>query len=51
MSLRNAELVAAYLAAWVDPARHDAATEALGELGRTVGLERLGQRIASASRD
>ena len=51
MSLRHAELAAAYPAAWADPARHDAATEALGELGRTVGLTRLGQRIARASRD
>jgi hypothetical protein len=46
MSLRHAELAAAYLAAWPDPARHDVATEALGELGRTVGLGRLGARIA-----
>jgi hypothetical protein len=50
MSLHHAELAAAYLA-WADPARHDAATEALGELGRAVGLARLGQRIATASRD
>jgi hypothetical protein len=46
--LRHAELAAAYLAAWADPARHDAATEALGELGRAVGLRRLGARIAPA---
>jgi hypothetical protein len=47
-SLRHAELAAAYLAAWPDPARRDAATEALGELGRAVGLPRLGARIARA---
>jgi hypothetical protein len=46
MSLRQAELAAAYLAAWPDPARRDAATEAFGELGRSVGLRRLGARIA-----
>jgi hypothetical protein len=46
VTLRHAELAAAYLAAWADPARHDAATEALGELGRAVGLRRLGDRIA-----
>jgi hypothetical protein len=46
VSLRHAELAAAYLAAWPDPARHAAATEALGELGRAVGLRRLGQCIA-----
>jgi hypothetical protein len=46
VSLRHAELAAAYLATWPDPARHDAATEALGELGRAVGLPRLGERIA-----
>lgn len=46
MSLRHAELAAAYLAAWADPARRDAATEALGELGRAVGLRRLGTRIS-----
>jgi hypothetical protein len=51
VSLRHAELAAAYLAAWADPARRDAATEALGELGRTVGLRRLGDRIAPAGRD
>jgi hypothetical protein len=50
MSLRHAELAAAYLAAWADPARRDAATEALAELGRTVGCGRLAQRIAIASR-
>jgi hypothetical protein len=50
MSLRHAELAAAYLATWADPARRDAATEALAELGRTVGLGRLAQRIAIASR-
>jgi hypothetical protein len=43
--LRHAELAAAYLAAWPDPARRDAAAEALGELGRAVGLKRLGARI------
>jgi hypothetical protein len=48
VSLRHAELAAAYLAAWPDPARRDAASEALGELGRAVGLRRLGTRIASA---
>jgi hypothetical protein len=46
MSLRHAELAAAYLAAWPDRARRDAAGEALGELGRAVGLQRLGARIA-----
>jgi hypothetical protein len=51
VSLRHAELAAAYLAAWADPARRDAATEALGELGRMVGLRRLGDRIAPAGRD
>jgi hypothetical protein len=50
VSLRNAELAAAYLAAWGDPARRDAATDALDELGRAVGLRRLGARIA-ADRD
>jgi hypothetical protein len=50
VSLRRAELAAAYLAAWADPARHGAATEALGELGRTVGLQRLGARLARADR-
>lgn len=50
MSLRHAQLAAAYLAACADPARRDAATEALAELGRTVGLGRLAQRIAIASR-
>jgi hypothetical protein len=48
VSLRHAELAAAYLAAWPDPARRDAATDALGELGRAVGLRRLGHRIARA---
>ena len=48
VSLRHAELAAAYLAAWPDPARRDAATDALGELGRAVGLRRLGPRIARA---
>jgi hypothetical protein len=51
MTLRHAELAAAYLAAWADPALSDAATKALGELGRTVGLRRLGDRIALAGRD
>jgi hypothetical protein len=46
VSLRHAELAAAYLAAWADPARRDAATEALAELGRAVGLRRLGNRIS-----
>ena len=50
MSLRHAELAAAYLAAWSDPACRDAASEALGELGRAVGLRRLGARIARAGR-
>jgi hypothetical protein len=49
VSLRHGELAAAYLAAWADPARRDAATEALGELGRAVGLRRLGARIPRAS--
>jgi hypothetical protein len=48
VSLRHAELAAAYLTAWPDPARRDAASEALGELGRAVGLPRLGTRLASA---
>jgi hypothetical protein len=46
VSLRHAEQAAAYLAAWADPARRHAATEALGELGRAVGLGRLGARLA-----
>jgi hypothetical protein len=46
VSLRHPELAAAYLAAWADPARRDAATEALAELGRAVGLRRLGTRIS-----
>jgi hypothetical protein len=45
VSLRHAERAAAYLAAWADPARRDVASEALGELGRAVGLRRLGARI------
>jgi hypothetical protein len=48
VSLRHAELAAAYLAAWPYPARHDAASEALVELGRAVGLRRLGTRLARA---
>jgi hypothetical protein len=51
MSIRHAELAAAYLAAWADPARREAASEALGELGRTVGLRRLAERTARAGRD
>ena len=51
VSLRHAELAAVYLAAWADPARRDAAAEALGKLGRTVGLRRLGDRIAPTGRD
>ena len=51
MSLRHTELAAAYLAAWADPARQDAATDALGELGRAVGLGRLGARIAGSGGD
>jgi hypothetical protein len=47
VSLRNAELAAAYLVAWADPARHDAATQALCELGRAVGLRRLEARVAA----
>ena len=50
VSLRQAEVAATYLAAWPDPARSDAATEALGELGRSVGLRRLATRIAGAGR-
>jgi len=46
VNLRHAELATAYLAAWADPARRDAATHALGELGHAVGLGRLGARIA-----
>jgi hypothetical protein len=48
VSLRHAELAAAYLGVLPDPARREAATEALGELGRAVGLPRLGARIAAA---
>jgi hypothetical protein len=48
VGLRHAELAAAYLAALPDPARREAATEALGELGRAVGLPRLGARITAA---
>jgi hypothetical protein len=48
VSLRHAEQAAAYLAAWADPARRHAASKALGELGRAVGLGRLGARIARA---
>jgi hypothetical protein len=48
VGLRHAERAAVYLAAWADPARRDAATEALGELGRAVGLRRLVARIARA---
>jgi hypothetical protein len=48
VSLPHAELAAAYLTAWPDPARRDAASEALGELGRAVGLPRMGNRLASA---
>lgn len=46
VGLRHAELAAAYLSAWPDPARRDAATEALSELGRAIGLGRLGLRIS-----
>jgi hypothetical protein len=49
VSLRHAELAAAYLAALPDPPRRDAATHALGELGRAVGLGRLGARIPPAA--
>jgi hypothetical protein len=48
VSLRQAELAAAYLAAWADPARHDSATEALAELGHAVGFRALGARLAQA---
>jgi hypothetical protein len=41
VSLGHAERAAAYLAAWADPARRDAATEALNELARAVGLGRV----------
>jgi hypothetical protein len=51
VGLRDAELAAAYLAASAHTARRDAATEALAELGRTVGLPRLGERIAPAGGD
>jgi hypothetical protein len=37
VSLRHAELGAAYLTAWPDPARRDRASEALGELGARSG--------------
>ena len=46
VSLRHAELAAAYLAAWADPARRGATSEALAELGRAVGPCRLGDRLA-----
>jgi hypothetical protein len=52
--LRHAELAVAYLAAWADPARHDAATQGLAELGRVLALRRLGARLpvpAIAERD
>jgi hypothetical protein len=48
VSLRHAELAAAYLAAWPDPARRDAAAEALAELGRAVGFRELGTRLVGA---
>ena len=35
-------------AVYADPARRDAATEALGAIGRAVGLRRLGPRITRA---
>jgi hypothetical protein len=47
VSLQHAELAAAYLAAWADQARRDAATDALGEFGRMVGLRRLGARLSA----
>jgi hypothetical protein len=49
VGLRHAELAAAYLAAWADPAS-DGAAEALGELGRSVGLQRLAMRLARGRR-
>jgi hypothetical protein len=48
VSLRHAELAAAYLAAWPDTARHEAASEALAELGRALGLRGLGARLRPA---
>jgi hypothetical protein len=48
VSLRHAELAAAHLAAWPDPARQDAAVEALAELGRAIGFRGLGARLARA---
>jgi hypothetical protein len=46
VTLRNAELAAAYLTAWPDPAHRERASDALGELGRAIGLPRLAARIA-----
>jgi hypothetical protein len=48
VSLRQAELAAAYLAAWPDPARPDLAAEARAELGRALGFRGLGPRLAPA---
>jgi hypothetical protein len=48
VSLRQAELAAAYLAAWPDPARQDLAAEALAELGRAIGFRGLAPRLARA---
>jgi hypothetical protein len=45
VSLRHAELAAACLQAWADPARRDAAGEALGELVHNLGLRRLRERL------
>jgi hypothetical protein len=49
--LRHAELAAAYLAAWADPARRDAASEALGELVHNLGLRRLPERLSPPGPD
>jgi hypothetical protein len=51
VSLRHGELAAAYLAAWADPARRDAAGEALGELVHLLGLRRLRERLSPPGSD
>jgi hypothetical protein len=49
--LRHAELAAAYLQAWADPARRDSASEALGELVHNLGLRRLRERLLPPASD
>ena len=51
LSLRHAELAAAYLQAWADPARRDAAGEALGELVHNLGLRRLREGLLPPASD